>query len=117
MQGYKCGCGKVWRKDHVPHNIHKCSWTMCTGDVICSDYSRDVHGDLNTIKSYLNLAVKETCRCLPSMTLLKHGRASIRCINDSCFHLNEGAACGWIKANCETFCTTCIHYCGIQHGC
>ena len=89
---------------------------LCTGDVICSDYSRDVHGDLNTIRSYLNLAVKETCRCLPSMTLLKHSRAGIRHINHSCFHPN-GGACGWMKANCEMFCTTCIHYCGIQHGC
>ena len=50
----------------------KCVWNKVTGDVICGNYEKSSNHGLNRIKSYLDLAVKSTCRCQPSITLCKH---------------------------------------------
>ena len=123
VRGFQCGCGKSWEvnpdRSRKLHDLTKCTWNRATGDVICSDYEKPPNHELCMIKSYLDMAVKSTCRCLPSITLVKHGKVEASRIHFST-HLNhllvqECGYCPWGEANCGSFCTTCLHYCGIQH--
>ena len=123
VKGFTCGCGKNWEVNNDGsrqlHDLTKCVWNKAAGDVICSDYNKSTNHALNTIKFYLDLAVKSTCRCLPSMTLVKHGqvKASRIRLSDHLNHLlvQDNCYCPWREANCGNFCTTRLHYCGIQH--
>ena len=47
VRGAKCGCGDDWKSDHTLHSIRECSWLSCMGNVICSEYFRDTHLQLN----------------------------------------------------------------------
>ena len=41
-------------------SLHECCWLQRSGDMICSDYYKDAHHELNSLKSYCELAVKTT---------------------------------------------------------
>ena len=115
IHGFKCGCGREWCKDYHLHDMVDCSWNKCTGDVISSEYSHVTNHQLNTIRSYCDLAVQETCRCIPSMSILKHGNFKSR--HSKYFrHPMNGGVCSWSLAICNSHCSSCVHYCGIQHG-
>ena len=45
-----------------------------TRDVINGNYYMHTNTGLNVIKSYCDLAIKRTCRCMPSWSLLRHGQ-------------------------------------------
>ena len=89
------------------HDLTKCIWNKATGDVICFDYNKSTNHALNMIKSYLDLAVKSTCGCLSSMTLVKHGqvKASRIHLSDHLNHLlvQKNCYCPWREANCGNF--------------
>ena len=68
------GNGKSIQMEKRLHNLSRCVWNKSTGNVICSNYKRSTNPGLNKIMSYLDLAVKSTCRCQPSITLCKHSR-------------------------------------------
>ena len=73
MQGPRCGCGQEWSNDMVLHSLEDCVWMKRTGDVIYSGYDQPTNHDLNVTKANCELAIKTTCRCIPSWSLLKHG--------------------------------------------
>ena len=124
VRGLLCGCGREWQINNdgkkLLRSLSKCAWKKITGDVICSNYEKSSNHGLNRIKSYLDLAIKSTCRCQPSITLCKHSRIELsricksKCSNHSL--RQEDGYCPWCIATCGEFCTTCLHYCGIQHG-
>ena len=68
MQGPQCSCGREWSNDMVLHTLEDCIW-----DVIYSGYDEPTNHDLNVTKSYCELVMKTTCRCITSWSLLKHG--------------------------------------------
>ena len=68
------GCGEEWNSDMKLHNIIACAWMKDTGDVINGNYDMHTNTGLNVVKSYCYLAIKRTCRCVPSWSLLKHGQ-------------------------------------------
>ena len=43
-----------------------------TGDLIYSGYEEDTNYGLNVTQPYCELAIKTTCHCIPSWSLLKH---------------------------------------------
>ena len=124
VRGLRCGCGEKWSHDEKGnkrlHNLTKCAWITATGDIICGNYEKPANYALNRVKSYLDLVVKTTCRCHPSVTLSKHSEveSSRVCQSNLSNHLlrQENTYCPWRNVNCGEFCTTCLHYCGIQHG-
>ena len=71
--GTRCGHGKSWQSDMTLHSLPECGWLSKSGNLICSNYEKDTNHGLNEIKSYCELAIKTTCRCVPSWGLLKHG--------------------------------------------
>ena len=113
--GPRCGCHQEWRKYKRLHNVSECGWMQRSGDVICAEYDKDTNYGLNTIKSFCDLAIRTTCHCLPSWSLLKHGSLMNR---DTLYygHPRDGK-CEWSLGCCKNYCSTCVHYCGIQHGC
>ena len=113
--GHKCGCGSEWKEDYKFHDIHTCGWLSGTGDIICSEYSKDTSYSLNRIRSYCDLAIKATCRCIPSQSLLNHGALEYR--HHTHFgHRTNGRVCDFGLANCRTYCSSFVHYCSVQHG-
>ena len=62
----RCGCGQERRKDKRLYNVCECGWMQRSGDVICAEYDKDTNYGLNTIKSFCDLAIRTTCRCLLS---------------------------------------------------
>ena len=124
VRGFLCRCGRKWhtndKGDKELHDLSECCWKEYMGDIICSNYDKSPRHGLHNIRSYLELAIKSMCRCQPSITLSKHAEVESSRIFQSKFqnHLlrQEGGCCPWRNVNCEEFCTTCLHYCGIQHG-
>ena len=125
MRDEKCGCGRQWQTDirgrkWLYDADEHCAWLKCTGDVICNNYEKPPNYGLNPINSYLDLAVKTTCRCQPSISTAKHGRVK----KSRSKHLNYGKMllrpenidCPWGDSSCQRFCQTCFHYCGVEHG-
>ena len=115
VRRHKCGCSSEWKEDFKFHDIHMCRWLSGTGDVICSEYSKDTSYSLNRIRSYCDLAIKATCRCIPSQSLLKHGALEYRHHTHFGQMTNSGV-CDFGLANCRTYCSSCVHYCSVQHG-
>ena len=116
VRGVRCGCGREWSSNMKLHSLKSCAWMSRSGDVIYSDYEEDTNHGLNVIQSYCELAVRTTCRCIPSWSLLKHGQLANR--TTSVFgHRLTAAQCDLSRGSCKNYCGSCIHYCGIQHGC
>ena len=84
-------------------------------DMIYGDYEEDTNHGLNVIQSYCELAVRTTCHCIPSWSLLKHGQLANR--TTSVFGHRLTAQCDLSRGSCKNYCGNCVHYCGIQHGC
>ena len=114
MGGVRCSSGKEWLRDMHCHSLTECAWMSRTGDVIYSGYEEDTNHGLNVTKSYCELAIKTTYHCIPSWSLLKHGSMPNR-IRSSYRH-SLGACCKFSKCGCDSYCRSCVHYCGIQHG-
>ena len=97
------------------HSLRECCWLRRSGDMICSDYDKDANHELNSLKSYCELAVKTMCRCIPSWSLLKHGALKDR---DTSYygHSHDDTLCKLSHGSCGYYCGACVHYCGIQHG-
>ena len=83
VHGFKCGCGRNWRRNFRLHDIFDCSWNKCTSDVIYSNYDNSPNCGICPIVSYLDLAVKSTCRCLSFISLIKHD--NIHCNKEDSF--------------------------------
>ena len=94
VQGPQCGCGREWSSDMVLHSLEDCVWMKRTGDVIYSGYDKPTNHDLNVTKSYCELAVKTTCRCIPSWSLLKHGALENQATSSYYGHLPD-VQCEW----------------------
>ena len=56
------------------HNIIKCARMKNTGDIINGNYDMHINTGLNVVKLYCDLAIKRTCRRMPSWSRLKHGQ-------------------------------------------
>ena len=113
VRGKICGCGMEWRKDKKLHNLSTCAWMKRTGDVINGNYDKGTNNELNVIKSYCKLAIKTTCICIPSHSLLKHGCLPNR--NTSVFGHDLRTCCEFSESSCHKYCGACVHYCGISH--
>ena len=127
VYSFNCGCGREWdvnekgEKD-VEKDVANCGWHDYTGDVICLDYNKSPNHNLNRIHSYQEFAIKSARRCQLSITLItliKHAEAESSHIHaDNLNHhllKQEHYTCPWRNVNSEDFCTTCLHYCSIQH--
>ena len=79
VNGVECGCGRPWQALGQLHNFElSCGWMKATSDVICGDFDSNVHEGINPITSYVGLVTSHACRCIPSMSLLKHTRMDVR---------------------------------------
>ena len=95
------------------HNIIMCAWMKNTGDVINGNYDMHTSTGLNIVKSYCDLAIKRTCRCMPSWSLLKHGQLRGRLT--TIFGHDMRTSCEFGGSNCKCYCSSCAHYCGLSH--
>ena len=114
VRGVRCGCGKRWSKDMKLHSLRSCAWMSKSGDVIYGAYDEASNRGLNVTKSYCDLAIKNTCRCIPSWSLLKHSQSSRT--STLAFNHHDEQWCPISVGSCKTYCGSCVHYCGIQHG-
>ena len=113
VSGCVCGCGEEWNSDMKLHNIIMCAWMKSTGEVINGSYNMHTNTGLNVIKSYCDLAMKRTCRCVPSWSLLKHGQLRGRLT--TIFGHDMRTSCEFGELNCKCYCSSCAHYCGLSH--
>ena len=113
VSGHVCSCGEEWNSDMKLHNIIKCAWMKNTGDVINGNYDMHTNTGLNVVKLYCDLAIKKTCRCMPSWSLLKHGQLRGRLT--TIYGHDMRTFCELGESNCECYCSSCAHYCGLSH--
>ena len=113
VSGRVCGCDEEWNSDMKLHNIITCAWMKNTGDVINGNYDMHTNTGLNVVKSYCDLAIKRTCRCVPSWSLLKHGQLRGRLT--TIFGHDMRTSCEFGGSNCKCYCSSCAHYCGLSH--
>ena len=76
MCGVRCGYGKEWSKGMKLHSLCSCAWMSKSGDIIYGAYDEASNQGLNVTKSYCDLAIKNTCHCIPSWSLLKYSQSS-----------------------------------------
>ena len=115
VRGVKCGCGREWSCNMKLHSLKSCAWMSRSSDVIYSDYEEDANHGLNVTQSYCELVVRTMCRCILSWSLLKHGQLANR--TTSVFGHRQTAQCDLSRGSYKNYCGSCVHYCGIQHGC
>ena len=77
-----------------------CTWfNNCTGDVISTNYKKPPQYGLNPIYSCLDLVIKMSCRCQPSISPAKHAaiwKSPCKHINCSVTPLKpESIYCPW----------------------
>ena len=90
------------------HNIIESAWMKNTGDIINGNYDMHTNTGLNVIKLYCDLAIKRTCRCMPSWSLLKHGQLRGRLTTIYCHDMRT--SCEFGESNCKCYCSSCAHY-------
>ena len=120
VNGVECGCGRPWQASGQLHNFESssCGWMKATGDVICGDFDANMHEGINPITLYVGLATSHACRCIPSMSLLKHMRGRSRIREGATSSTSGRCSCGWNEAVCSSpNCSTCIHYCSLSFTC
>ena len=120
VSGDKCGCGREWSDDGRVHSLgllSKCLWTRRTGDVISMTYDRDIYEGINPVTSFGEFAVHHACRCLPSMTLLKHCPSTERLRRGGGTNEHDKDCCSWKSVSCGENCSSCVHYCSCNFTC
>ena len=113
VSGHVCGCGEEWNSDMKLHNIIECAWMKNMGEVMNGNYDMHTNTGLNVVKSYCDLAIKKTCQCMPSWSLLKHGQLCGRLTTIYGHDMRTSWELG--ESNCKCYCSSCAHYCGLSH--
>ena len=118
VSGDKCGCGREWNDSGTVHYLWgSCVWMPRTGDVISMTYDRDIHEGMNPITSYGEFAVHHACRCLPSVTLLRHCPSTLRLRKGGGSNDYYKDCCNWKSVSCGENCSSCVHYCSSNFTC